>query len=292
MTPEHSFNAESPHGIDALLPQEMAEKAERIGVAKTRLDVASLLALAVLAGAFIALGSAFSFVVTAGAEGTVPYGMTRLLGGLAFSLGLILVIVGGAELFTGNNLMIMACASGRVGARELLRAWGLVYLGNLVGATGIAALVFMAASYAQGKGAVGAAILASAEAKSALSGLEALLRGVLANLLVCLAVWLCFSARSATDKVLLIVLPVAAFVAAGFEHSIANMYGLPLALLIKSGAPDSFWLAIGQTPQSYPHLSVIAAATNLAWVTLGNMLGGVAVGITYWFIYLRRRAAA
>jgi formate transporter len=291
MTQESGLAAEAPHGIDALLPLEMAEKAERVGVAKTRLDVASLLALAMLAGAFIALGAAFSFVVIAGAEGVVPYGMTRLLGGLAFSLGLILVIVGGAELFTGNNLMIMACASGRVRARELVRAWGLVYLGNLVGAAGIAVLVFMAASYAQGKGAVGAAILASAEAKSALSGPEALLRGVLANLLVCLAVWLCFSARSVTDKVMAIVLPVTAFVAAGFEHSIANMYGLPLALLIKSGAPEGFWLAIGQTPQSYPHLSVIAVAANLAWVTLGNMLGGVAVGITYWFVYLRRRVA-
>ena len=282
---------ESCSNVDALLPQAMAEKAEQVGVAKARLDGASLLALAVLAGAFIALGSAFSFVAVAGAEAVLPYGVTRLLGGVAFSLGLILVIAGGAELFTGNNLMIMACASRRISVRELLRAWGFVYAGNFVGAVGIALLVFIAAGYTHGQGAVGAATLASAESKSALPAWEALIHGVLANLLVCLAVWLCFGARSVTDKVMAIVFPVTAFVAAGFEHSIANMYGLPLALFIKTGAPESFWLSIKRTEDAYPNLTVMAAAANFVWVTLGNMLGGVAVGITYWFIYLRRRAS-
>src|SRR6266536_4902245 len=134
---------DTQNSIDSLLPAEMAVRAERVGVEKTRLDTASLIALAVLAGAFVAFGSMFSVVVTAGAEGILSYGVTRLLGGLVFSLGLILVIVGGAELFTGNNLMVMACASGRVGVREVLRAWGLVYVGNLVGAIGIALLVFL-----------------------------------------------------------------------------------------------------------------------------------------------------
>ena len=283
--------SELPSNVDALLPQAMAEKAEQVGVAKARLDGASLLALAVLAGAFIALGSAFSFVVVAGAEAVLPYGVTRLLGGVAFSLGLILVIAGGAELFTGNNLMIMACASRRISVRELLRAWSLVYAGNFVGALGIAVLVFIAAVYMHGQGAVGTATLASAESKSALPVWEAVVHGVLANLLVCLAVWLCFGARSITDKVVAIVFPVTAFVAAGFEHSIANMYGLPLALIIKTSAPESFWHTIKQTADAYPNLTAIAAARNLVWVTLGNMLGGVAVGIAYWFIYLRRRAA-
>jgi formate/nitrite transporter len=222
----------------------------------------------------------------------MPYGVSRLLAGVAFSLGLILVIVGGAELFTGNNLMIMACASGRVGVRELMRAWALVYVGNFVGAAGMALLVFLAATHTLGEGAVGAAALALAEGKGALSGPQALARGVLANLLVCLAVWLCFSARTVTDKIMAIVFPIAGFVAAGFEHSIANMFGLPLALLIKFGAADGFWLSIGRAPEAYPHITVAAAALNLAWVTLGNMLGGVAVGITYWFVYLRRRAIA
>ena len=219
------MNELTPGGIDALLPQEMAEKAERVGVEKTRLDTTKLLALAVLAGVFVGFGSLFSIVVTAGADGSLSYGMARLLGGLVFSLGLILVIVGGAELFTGNNLMVMACASGKVSVGEVLRAWGLVYVGNFVGSAALAALVFMAAGYTHGAGAVGAAALASADSKASFSALQALVHGFLANILVCLAVWLCYSTRTTTDKILAIVPPVAAFSAAGFEHS--NLKSLP-----------------------------------------------------------------
>jgi len=275
------------NSIDALLPPAMAERAEQIGVEKTRLDTSSLMALAVLAGAFVAFGSMFSVVVTAGAEGILPYGVTRLLGGLVFSLGLILVIVGGAELFTGNNLMVMAYASGRVGVREVLRAWGLVYVGNFVGAIGIALLVFLAAGYAHGGGAVGMTALTSADSKASLSALQAFIHGVLANVLVCLATWLCYSARTTTDKILAIVFPIAAFSAAGFEHSIANMYLLTFALLTKLGAPYPFWDAIGKTPSLFSHLTMLGVLLNLVWVTLGNMVGGVMVGITYWFVYLR-----
>jgi formate transporter len=246
------------------------------------------LALAVLAGAFVGFGSLFSIVVTAGADGTLSYGVVRLLGGLAFSLGLILVIVGGAELFTGNNLMVMACASGKVSVGEVLRAWGLVYIGNFVGSAALAALVFMAAGYTHGAGAVGAVALASAESKASFSALQAFVHGFLANVLVCLAVWLCYSARTTTDKILAIVPPVAAFSAAGFEHSIANMYLLSFALLTKFGAPATFWNSIGQTQAAFPHLSLLPAITNLFWVTIGNMVGGVFVGTTYWFIYLRK----
>lgn len=277
------------NSIDALLPPEMAERAERIGAEKTRLDTMSLMALAVLAGAFVAFGSMFSVVVTAGAEGFLPYGVGRLLGGLVFSLGLILVIVGGAELFTGNNLMVMAYASGRVGVREILRAWALVYVGNFVGAIGIALLVFLAEGYSHGAGAVGITALTSANGKASLSAVQALIHGVLANVLVCLATWLCFSARTTTDKILAIVLPIAAFSAAGFEHSIANMYLLSLALLTKYAAPSTFWSMIGQTPSTFSHLTALGALANLLWVTIGNMIGGVMVGITYWFIYLRKR---
>ncbi|WP_370136628.1 formate/nitrite transporter family protein [Bradyrhizobium sp. USDA 313] len=262
-------------------------KAEHVGVEKTRLDTPSLLALSVLAGAFIAFGSIFSIVVTAGAEGVVPYGITRLLGGIVFSLGLILVIVGGAELFTGNNLMVMACASGRVTVGELLRAWSLVYVGNFLGAVGLAALIFLAAGYNHGGGAVGAAALASAEAKASLSELQGLIHGILANILVCLATWLCYSARTTTDKILAIIFPIAAFSAAGFEHSIANMFLLSFALFTKFGAPSDFWAQLGRTPSAFPHLSLIATSNNLLWVTLGNMIGGMLVGVTYWFIYLR-----
>lgn len=282
------MNEFTPCGIDALLPQEMAEKAEQVGVEKTRLDATKLLALAILAGAFIGFGSLFSIVVMAGADGILSYGVARLLGGLAFSLGLILVIVGGAELFTGNNLMVMACASGKVSAGEVLRAWGLVYIGNFVGSVALAALVFMAAGYTHGSGAVGAVALASAESKASFSALQALVHGFLANVLVCLAVWLCYSARTTTDKILAIVPPVAAFAAAGFEHSIANMYSLSFALLTKFGAPAAFWNSIGQTQAVFPHLSLLPVIANLFWVTIGNMIGGVLVGITYWFIYLRK----
>ena len=276
--------------VDALLPPEMAEKAEAIGVAKTRLDVGKLLALAVLAGAFIGFGSMFSIVVTAGADQILPYGLTRLIGGLAFSLGLILVIVGGAELFTGNNLMIMAFASGKVSLSEILRAWGLVYVGNFIGGVGLALLVFLAAGYSHGGGAVGVVALAGADAKASLSALQSILHGVLANVLVCLAIWLCYSARTTTDRILAIIPPITAFSAAGFEHSIANMYSLSFALLTKLGAPAAFWIAIGKSEATFPHLSLFLVTKNIIWVTLGNMIGGVLVGVTYWFVYLRNRA--
>jgi formate/nitrite transporter len=278
---------ENHSSIDSLLPVEMAARAEHIGVEKTRLDPASLMALAMLAGAFIGFGSILSIVVSAGAEGVVPYGLMRLAGGIVFSLGLILVIVGGAELFTGNNLMVMACASGKVAVREVLRAWGLVYVGNLIGAVGLALLIFLAAGYGHGKGAVGAVALAIAESKASLSAMQALIHGILANVLVCLATWLCYGARSTTDKILAIIFPIAAFVAAGFEHSIANMFLLTFALLTKFAAPGEFWSQLGLAQGSFPNLDVLHASNNLLWVTVGNMIGGMSVGVTYWFIYLR-----
>lgn len=275
------------HNVDALLPPEMAERAEKVGVAKTRYALPKLMMLAILAGAFVGFGSLFSLVVTAGAEGVLPYGVTRLLGGVAFSLGLILIIVGGAELFTGNNLMVMACASGKVRVSEVLRAWAFVYVGNFIGAVGLALLVFLAAGYGHGAGSVGRAVLVSADAKMALPALQSLIHGLLANVLVCLATWLCFSARSTADKILAIVPPIAAFSAAGFEHSIANMYLLALALLTKLGAPPEFWISLGQAKADFAHINAVLMFKNLFWVTLGNMIGGGLVGIAYWFIYLR-----
>ena len=283
------FQLHDSINIDALLPREMAERAEHVGVEKTRLDPVRLVALAILAGAFIGFGSMFSIVVTAGTENAIPYGLSRLIGGVVFSLGLILVIVGGAELFTGNNLMIMACASGKVKPGELLRAWLVVYIGNFFGAVGLAMLVFLTAGYSHGNGAVGVVALGAAEAKASFSAFQALTHGILANVLVCLATWLCFSARTTTDKILAIVPPIAAFSAAGFEHSIANMYLLSFALLTKLGAPMSFWITIGKVQTAYPHISILPLLSNLLWVTIGNMLGGVVVGITYWFVYLQKR---
>lgn len=276
--------------VDALLPNEMAEMAEHVGAAKARLDVLSLLTLAVLAGAFIALGAIFMTTTMAGAAGALPYGLVRLLGGLVFSLGLILVVVGGAELFTGNNLMVMAWAGRLITTAALLRAWALVYLGNLVGGVATAALVFLSGQYRFGDGSVGLTALAIAEAKAELPFFEALVLGILCNVLVCLAVWLSYSARTVSGKILAIVPPIAAFVTAGFEHSIANMYLLPLGLLIKAGAPADFWQAIAAGPPDYAGLTLGAAVMNLIPVTVGNVIGGgVLVGAVYWFVYLRKR---
>jgi formate transporter len=279
------------HGLDALLPAEIAQKAEAVGVQKTRLDVLSLLALAVLAGAFIALGAMFATTVLAGADGVLPFGVSRLLSGMAFCLGLILVVVGGAELFTGNTLMVMAWAAGKVRLAEMLRAWLIVYVGNFIGAIGTAALVFLSGQYLSGKGTVAAVALTIALNKVSLSFQHALFLGILCNVLVCLAVWLSYGARSTTDKILAVLFPVSAFVVAGFEHSVANMYFVPLGLFIKAWGPAELWAQTGQAAASYAALTWPAFFEALVPVTIGNIIGGGAlVGGVYWFIYLRTRA--
>ncbi len=278
-----------PPEPDALLPPDMAARAERIGAEKTRLPFQRLIVLAILAGAFIAFGAMLSTIVATTGAQAMPYGLLRLVTGLAFSLGLILVVVGGAELFTGNNLMVMAWASGSVTTAEVLRAWAIVYIGNLVGAVATALLVFLSGLHEQGGGAVGAQALDLAQQKAALDFVPALVRGILANVLVCLAVWLCYGARSITDRILALSLPVAAFVAAGFEHSIANMYILPYGLFVKAWAAPEFWTAIAQSSDAFAGLTWSAFLANLIPVTIGNVIGGgVLVGAVYWFVYLRR----
>jgi formate transporter len=279
-----------PAIIDALLPPEMALACETAGVAKAGRDALALIILGLLAGAFIAFGAIFMTVVLTGA-GELPWGVARLLAGLAFSLGLILVIVGGAELFTGDSLMIVAFASRRIKLGALLRAWSLVYFGNIAGAVGTAALVFLAGQYGFGGGAVGKTALTIASAKAALPTIQLFFLAVLCNVLVCLAVWMSFGAKSTTDKVMVIVPPIAAFVAAGFEHSIANLYLLPYGLAIKSWAGPEFWAAIGQGAETYSQLTASGALHNIVVATIGNLIGGsLMVGAVYWFVYLRRRA--
>jgi formate transporter len=284
----------APVSFDALLPQQMALKAEELGVAKAQLSTTSTLALAVLAGAFIALGAVFATTVTSGAAGVLPAGVARLLAGLVFSLGLILVVVGGAELFTGNNLIIMAWAGGKLSHAGLLRNWVLVYLGNFIGAMGTVLLVFVGRQYTFDGGGIGAVALATARHKVELGFLQAVTLGILANGLVCLAVWLSFSARTTADRILAVIFPITAFVAAGFEHSIANMYFVPLGILIRMRAPESFWLAVEAVPADYAALTWTGFLWhNLLPVTIGNIIGGVAlVGVTYWFVYLRSRPAS
>lgn len=276
--------------FDALLPQEMASRAEQVGVKKSQMDGGRLFSLAVLAGAFIGMGAIFSTTVAAGTASIFPYGVTRLLTGLVFTLGLILVIVGGAELFTGNNLIVMAWASRQTSTGQLLRNWAIVYLGNFVGSISTAALVFMSGQYMFGGGQVGSVALGTASAKLGFGFVQAIALGILCNALVCLAVWLSMSARTTTDRILAIIPPIAAFVAAGFEHSVANMYFVPMGLLIKSFAPVEFWSMIGKLPVDFASLTWTNFITNnLLPVTIGNIIGGtLMVGIVYWFIYLRQ----
>ena len=282
-------SAKAPGIIGGTLPPDMALACEAAGATKAGRDALALLVLGVLAGAFIAFGAMFMTVVLSGA-GDLPFGVARLLAGLVFSLGLILVIVGGAELFTGDSLMILACASRRISVSALARTWALVYIGNIAGALGTAALVFLAGQHGFGGGAVGKTALTVASAKAALPTVQLFFLAVLCNVLVCLAVWMSFGARSAADKVLVIVPPVAAFVAAGFEHSIANIYLLPYGLAIKTWATPEFWAAIGQDATAYAGLTAGAALHNIAVSTVGNLIGGsLMVGAVYWFLYLRRR---
>jgi formate transporter FocA len=279
-----------PVSLDAFIPPEMAAKAETVGVKKATMGPRNTFALAVLAGAFIALGAVFATTVTTGAGGTLPFGITKLMGGLVFCLGLILVIVAGAELFTGNNLIVMAWADRHISLAQVLRNWAIVYIGNFVGSIATAILMFLTKQYTFGGGAIGLNILNIANGKTNLDFVQALALGIMCNALVCLAVWLCFSARTTTDKILSIIFPITAFVAAGFEHSVANMYFIPMGLFVKMGAPASFWEAIGQSAADYANLTWSNFfLANLLPVTVGNIIGGsVMVGLVYWFIYIRQ----
>lgn len=272
--------------FDAFPPPGMASKAEGVGTKKAGLDFLTMFALAVLAGAFIGVGAIFCTTVLAGTS-TLPYGVARLLGGLVFTTGLILVVVGGAELFTGNNLIVMAFASRKVTLGALLRNWAIVYVGNFVGSIATAYIMFLTKQYSFGSGAVGITALNIGISKCNLQFIQAVALGIMCNALVCMAVWLCFSARSTTDKILSIIPPIAAFVAAGFEHSVANMYFIPVSLFIST---DSAWLAsLGDKAPKIVNLTWgNFFLANLVPVTLGNIIGGaVMVGLVYWFAYLR-----
>lgn len=273
--------------VDSLLPSEMALHAESVGVSKVNMSVSKTLVLAMLAGAFIAFGSIFFTTVTAGS--TMSYGITRLIGGLSFSLGLVLVIVGGAELFTGNSLIIMAWANKKINTSQLLKNWILVYIGNMSGALFIVVLMFFSRQYSFASGAVGMNMLNIAKAKCELGFAQAIVLGILCNILVCLAVWLCFSSRSISGKIASIIFPITAFVASGFEHSIANMYFIPEAILVLNSGDDKFLALVNTSGQNYESVSWSNyLLDNLLPVTMGNIIGGaVLVGLVYWFVFLR-----
>ena len=267
-------------GFDCYSPQQIAERVVSVGRTKANLPLLSTAALGVLAGGFIGLGGLYYTLVIS--DPALSFAAVRVLGGLAFSLGLILVVIAGAELFTGNNLLVMAWVSHKISTRRFLRNLAIVYLANLVGAIGLAALVTFSGHWKSNSGALGKTAVALAAAKCALPFAEAFLKGVLCNVLVCLAVWLAMAGRSVTDKILAIVFPISAFVAAGFEHSVANMYFIPLGIFLENLASPEILTA----PAA---LSWVGFAQNLVPVTLGNLVGGAGmVGLVYWMIYRRR----
>lgn len=280
------MSASSPpnNTLDALLPAEIAARARDLGVKKARMSAVPMFVLALLAGGFVALGAWFAIAATAGASGVLPYGVTRVIFGLVFCLGLILIVLAGAELFTGNTLITIAWASGRVHTGALLRNWIIVYAGNLVGSVATALLVFISGAYAFGGGSVGTQALAVAAHKVSLGFGQAVVLGILCNALVCIAVWLTIGAHTTTDKLLAILFPITGFAASGFEHSIANMFFIPVGMLIAQFDP-AFAAQFGG---DLSRLTIEGFMSNLIPVTLGNIIGGVVmVAGVYWFVYLR-----
>ncbi len=264
-------------GFDAFSPTEIAVQIEKIGVAKARLPLLSMLMLSILASAFIGLGALYFVVVKS--DPVLSFATGQVLGGVVFSLGLLLVVVAGAELFTGNNLLAMAWADGKISTFELLRNWAIVCVGNFIGAAGLALLVFLSRHPDMNNGAIGQQYLGIAAAKIAMPFWTAFFKGVLCNVLVCMAVWMALAGRSVIDKAVAIIFPISAFVAAGFEHSVANMYFIPLAMLIET---------FEKTGAATPAITWVGFFGNLVPVILGNIIGGsVLVGLVYHVIYRR-----
>jgi formate transporter len=277
--------------IDLLAPKAVTAKAESIGVSKANYNLRTTVMLGILAGAFIAFAGEFYTMVTFDAQ--LGSSIARLLGGLAFSLGLILVVIAGAELFTGNTLLVIAYMTRKITLTKVLRNWGLVYIGNLIGALGVVFLVYYSQQWHQGNYAFAAQSLNIGLGKVKYDFITAVIRGTLANSLVVLAVWLSYSGRTVTDKVLAIIFPVTAFVASGFEHSIANMYFVPFAILLKAQPA-----AVAAFTSAFPGADLTNLTmgsfiiNNLIPVTMGNIIGGsVFVGLAYWFVYLHRYKA-
>ena len=264
-----------PNGFEPCSPAQVARRVEAVGAAKVRMNLASTLVLSLLAGAFIALGAnAFTVTMT----GAPPGGLSRIAGGAVFSLGLIFIVIAGAELFTGNALQSLAYLGRRITTRQLLGSWTVVYLGNLAGSVAVAYMVHYSGQADLLGGGIGKTMVSVAASKVHYSFLEAFLLGVLCNVLVCLAVWLTVAGRSVADKVLVIVPPITVFILCGYEHSVANMYLIPIGLLTDGGATEGLtWGAF--------------LWDNLLPVTLGNTVGGsVLIGAAYWYIYLRHES--
>lgn len=274
--------------IDELLPHQITEKADEIAYSKATKAFLSAFYLAITAGMFISLAFVFYITVTTGTQ-DMPWGITKLVGGLAFSMGLLLVVVVGGELFTSSTLTLIAKASHRITTARMLKNWAVVYFGNYIGATFLVFLIFFAGLYNADNGQWGLNALQIAQHKLHHSFTEAVALGILCNIMVCLAIWMAFGARTITDKMFAVLLPVAMFVASGFEHSIANMFMIPTGIMIQYFAPIEFWSSIGKSPSDFADInSMNFIFNNLIPVTIGNIIGGgVIVGLMHWMIYLR-----
>ncbi|HVI50163.1 MAG TPA: formate/nitrite transporter family protein [Candidatus Sulfotelmatobacter sp.] len=264
-------------GLDCYSPAQIQANVEKLGVKKATMPFLPSFMLSIVAGGSIGLGAMYFLIMQA--DPALSFALQRMLGGVGFSLGLLVVLVAGAELFTGNNLIVMAWANRQISLRAVLRNWVIVWLGNLVGSLGLAGLLYLAHTYSLNNDGFGTALLKVAVAKVAPDSLTIFVKGVLCNLLVCLAVWLAYAGRTVVDKVAAILLPVSAFVAAGFEHCVANQFFLPLALLLKTTGhiPTDLDLSV---------LTIGSVLHNLLFATLGNIVGGsLLVGAIYWIIY-------
>ncbi|MCW7556250.1 formate transporter FocA [Endozoicomonas gorgoniicola] len=272
----------------AVAPSEMARLAEDAAVGKTKKHPQVTFVLAILSGLFIALAGMFYTIVTTGA-GDLPYGMVKLVGGLSFSMGLMMVVLCGSELFTSNTLLLMGRATRRISVGQIAKNWTLVYFGNMAGSFFMVAMMMAVGQFKGAHGEIGINYMYIANGKMGHNFVEALLLGVLCNLVVCLTYWMTLSSRDAMGKMFACMLPVACFLAAGFEHSVANMFLLPMGYLIKSVATPEFWANTGYTAEYFSNINLHNMVfMNLIPATIGNIIGGgVMVGLSNWFVHLR-----
>jgi formate transporter len=277
----------TPSFSDPHSPADVADRLQTIGVTKARMATSKIILLAILAGAFISLGAMYYTVVMT--EPSTSWGASRMLGGIAFSLGFVLVVIAGAELFTGNNLIVMAWANGLISSTEILRNWLLVYIANTFGALSTLALLYLSGFLHNHDNQVGVTAIKIAIHKVDHSFVECFFLGLFCNALVCLASWMTYAARSVTDKIMAILLPISAFVAMGFEHCIANMFMIPLGIV---AALDPEILSAGSfSEEQLALLNTSGFINNIIPVTLGNIVGGaVLVAFVYYFIYLRNKS--
>ena len=273
------------HG--AVPPEEIARVAEQLAIDKAKKRHEVTVVLAIMAGMFIAIAGMFYSVVMAGAQ-SMPYGMSKLVGGIVFSIGLMLVVLCGAELFTSSTLLLIGKATGKLKFHNIVKNWVVVYVGNFIGSILFVLLIIGGGVWENGNGQVGLSSMYIAKAKLGHPFFQVLILGILCNLLVCLCYWMTLSARTAAGKMMACILPVAAFITAGFEHSVANMYLLPMGYMIKSLAGPEFWQAVGYTAADFDIINLTSIFMNLLPVTIGYIIGGgVMVGLSNWFVFLR-----